>query len=105
MRGICTVCPVSFAVNVASLLFDVSRGGVALKMNDPSIRQRSGAMPSLLLLLWHVAAIACMALLLPELKFQIPLWVLKPDELGVLEIVLGAYGVCALVSVGYVLLG
>jgi cytochrome c2 len=74
-------------------------------MNDPSIRQRSGAMPALLLLLWHATAIACMALLLPELKFRIPLWVLKPNELSALETVLGAYGVCALVSVGYVLLG
>jgi len=74
-------------------------------MNDSSIRQRSGARPAFALLLWHAAAIACMALILPQLKFQVPLWVLKPNEFSALEIVLGAYGVCALVSVGYVLFG
>lgn len=62
-------------------------------------------MPAVYLFLWHAAALACMALLLPELKFHIPLWVLKPSELSGLEIVLGAYGVCALVSAGCILLG
>ncbi len=74
-------------------------------MNDSSDRQRSRAVRALILLLWHAAAIACMALLLPELKFHIPLWVLKPSELNGLEIVLGAYGVCALISVSGTLLG
>ena len=74
-------------------------------MNDSSTRRHTGAMPALLLSVWHAAAIACMALLLPELKFRIPVWTLKPDELSALKIVLEAYGVCALVSVGCVLWG
>ena len=73
-------------------------------MSDFSTRQSSGAAPAVFLFLWHAAAIGCMALLLPELKFHVPLWVLKPSELGGMEIVLGAYGVCALASVGCVLL-
>jgi cytochrome c2 len=74
-------------------------------MNDPSIPLRSRAVRAVVLTLWHAAAIACMALLIPALKFHIPLWILKPNELGGLEIVLGAYGACALISVGCVLLG
>lgn len=74
-------------------------------MNDPSIQLRSRAVRALVLALWHAAAITCMALLLPELKFHIPLWVLKPSELSGLEAVLGAYGACALISVGCVLSG
>ncbi len=74
-------------------------------MNDFSIRRTSGAVPAVWLFLWHAAAIVCMALLLPELKFHIPFWVLKASELSGMEIVLGAYGVCALVSVGCVFLG
>jgi cytochrome c2 len=74
-------------------------------MNNPLIHQRSATVQGLLLLLWHAAAIACLALLLPELKFHIPLWGLKPSELGGLKIVLGGYGVCALLSVVCVLVG
>jgi hypothetical protein len=74
-------------------------------MNDSSIRRPSGAMQALVLLVWHAVAVACMALLLPELKFRIPLWALKPVELSALEIVLAAYGVCALASVVCILLG
>ncbi len=74
-------------------------------MSDPSIRPRSRVAHGLLLLLWHAAAVACMAMLLPALKFHVPVWVLKPSELSGLEIVLGAYGACALASVGCVLLG
>ncbi|MGO9633195.1 MAG: PQQ-dependent sugar dehydrogenase [Steroidobacteraceae bacterium] len=74
-------------------------------MNDPSIRRRSGAAQALLLLLWHAAAIVCLALLIPQLKLHVPFWALKPSELNGMEIVLGGYGVCALVSVGCALLG
>jgi len=74
-------------------------------MNDRSIRRRSGAAQALLLLLWHAAAIVCLALLVPQFKFHIPLWALKPAELRGMEIVLVGYGFCALISVGYVLLG
>jgi cytochrome c2 len=72
-------------------------------MIDPSIRRRSGAVQALLVLLWHGAAIASMALLLPELKFHVSLWTLKPSELGGMETVLGAYGICALISAVFIL--
>ncbi|MBS0399345.1 MAG: hypothetical protein JSR95_11790, partial [Proteobacteria bacterium] len=52
-----------------------------------------------LLILWHLLAMAALALVLPELKFKLPVWSIKAAELRPLELMLGAYALCAVLSV------
>ncbi len=58
-----------------------------------------------LLILWHALALTALALLLPELKFKLPFWSLKPAEMQPLAILLGTYVVCALLPVASRLTG
>jgi cytochrome c2 len=56
--------------------------------------------PSLgLLIIWHILAIAVLALLLPYLKLQLPVWSVKSSELWPLIVLLGGYAVSALLPV------
>ena len=61
--------------------------------------KNSNCLSVVLLVLWHLAALAALALWLPELKFKLPFWSLKAAEARPLEMMLGVYALSAVFSV------
>ena len=78
--------------------FDTKATHPARSGRAPGMKN-SSRLSVVLLILWHLLAMAALALVLPELKFKLPVWSLKAAELRPLELMLGAYALCALLSV------